>query len=240
VEEMMPGFSSEKDSLDKLQLLARNWVKKQLILEKVSVYLPEEKQSVEKQVQDYRESLLTALYEEELVRQKLDTMISSEELKQVYLDKKANFLLRSAAFQIYYIIVVTMNPKTKDMSKQECIREVADLNQINRCIESLNEVEGSVDRLVDILKLTANDVRLKILYLLSKENQLCPCDLGDILDMSIPAVSQHLRKLKDGGLVETERDGQVIFYSLNPLFKDILAPNFEHINENNILEVLAA
>lgn len=126
------------------------------------------------------------------------------------------------------------------MSKQECIREVADLNQINRCIDSLNEVERSINRLVDILKLAANDVRLKILYLLSKEEQLCPCDLGDILDMSIPAVSQHLRKLKDGGLVETERDGQVIYYSLNPLFKKILAPNFKQIRDNNILEVLAA
>lgn len=126
------------------------------------------------------------------------------------------------------------------MPKQECIREVADLNQINRCIESLDKVEGSIDRLVNILKLAANDVRLKILYLLSKEKQLCPCDLGDILDMSVPAVSQHLRKLKDGGLVETERDGQVIFYSLNPMFKDILSPNFDQINNNNILEVLAA
>jgi DNA-binding transcriptional ArsR family regulator len=126
------------------------------------------------------------------------------------------------------------------MSKKECIREVADLNQINRCIESLNEVEGSVDRLVDILKLAANDVRLNILYLLSKEDQLCPCDLSDILDMSVPAVSQHLRKLKDGGLVETERDGQTIFYSLNPLFNEILSPNFDHINDNNLLEVLAA
>jgi DNA-binding transcriptional ArsR family regulator len=126
------------------------------------------------------------------------------------------------------------------MSKQECIREVADLNQINRCIDALNKVEGSIDRLVDILKLAANDVRLKILYLLSKEKQLCPCDLGDILDMSIPAVSQHLRKLKDRKLVETEREGQLIFYSLNPLFKDILSPHFDHINDNNILEVLAA
>ena len=126
------------------------------------------------------------------------------------------------------------------MSKKECIREVADLNQINRCIESLNEVEGSVDRLVVILKLAANDVRLNILYLLSKEDQLCPCDLSDILDMSVPAVSQHLRKLKDGGLVETERDGQTIFYSLNPLFNEILSPNFDHINDNNLLEVLAA
>lgn len=126
------------------------------------------------------------------------------------------------------------------MSKQECIREVADLNQINRCIESLNEVEESIDRLTSILKLTANDVRLKMLYLLSKEEHLCPCDLGDILDMSIPAVSQHLRKLKDGGLVETKRDGQVIFYSLNTQFESVLLPSFNQINNNNLLEVLAA
>ena len=126
------------------------------------------------------------------------------------------------------------------MSKKECIREVADLNQINRCIDSLNEVEKSIDRLVSILKLAGNDVRLKILYLLSKEDQLCPCDLGDILDMSIPAVSQHLRKLKDGGLVETERNGQVINYSLNSIYKKILSPNFEHIKNNSIMEVLAA
>jgi len=126
------------------------------------------------------------------------------------------------------------------MSKQECIREVADLNQINRCIDSLEEVEGSIDRLTDILKLAANDVRLKILYLLSNEEHLCPCDLSDILDMSVPAVSQHLRKLKDGGLVKTERDGQAIFYSLNPTFNEILSPNFDQINDNTLLEVLAA
>lgn len=133
---------------------------------------------------------------------------------------------------------LTRNQST--MSKQECIREVADLTQINRCMDSLNEVEGSIDRLVNILKLAANDVRLKILYLLSQEKKLCPCDLSDILDMSVPAVSQHLRKLKDGGLVGTERDGQTIFYSLNPQFNEILSPNFNQIKDNNLLEVLAA
>ncbi len=126
------------------------------------------------------------------------------------------------------------------MSKQECIREVADLNQINRCIDSIQEVEESINRLVGILKLAGNDVRLKILFLLNKEKQLCPCDLSDILDMSVPAVSQHLRKLKDGGLVQTEREGQTIFYSLNPLFNEILSPNFDQVKDNNILEVLAA
>jgi len=126
------------------------------------------------------------------------------------------------------------------MSKQTCIREVADLNQINRCIKSLEQVEGSVDRLVTVLKLAANDVRLKILYLLDREKRLCPCDLSDILNMSIPAVSQHLRKLKDGGLVETTRESQTIFYSLNPAFRKILNPSFNQISNNNILKVLAA
>ncbi|HYW93974.1 MAG TPA: metalloregulator ArsR/SmtB family transcription factor [Bacteroidales bacterium] len=126
------------------------------------------------------------------------------------------------------------------MSKQTCIREVADLSQINRCITSLEQVEGSVDRLVTVLKLAANDVRLKILYLLDREKRLCPCDLSDILNMSIPAVSQHLRKLKDGGLVETTRESQTIFYSLNPAFRKILNPSFNQISNNNILKVLAA
>lgn len=126
------------------------------------------------------------------------------------------------------------------MSKQQCIREVADLDQINRCIELLEEVDPSILRLANILKLAGNDVRLKILFLLSREEQLCPCDLSDILDMSIPAISQHLRKLRDAGIVETTRDGQVIFYALNEQFKKVLAPSFNQISENKLLEVLAA
>jgi len=126
------------------------------------------------------------------------------------------------------------------MSKKECIREVADLNQINRCIKNLEKVDESILKLSNILKLAGNDVRLKILFLLNKEEHLCPCDLSDVLDMSIPAVSQHLRKLKDAGIVETTRDGQVIFYSLDDSFSQVLQPSFKQITENKLLEVIAA
>lgn len=126
------------------------------------------------------------------------------------------------------------------MTKQTCIREVADLNQINRCIETIHEVDSSIIALTNILKLAGNDVRLKILYLLHKESSLCPCDLSDILDMTVPAVSQHLRKMKDGGLVAAERDGQTIFYSITEPYQKLLKPIFDQINENNVLKVLAA
>lgn len=126
------------------------------------------------------------------------------------------------------------------MKKQTCIREVADLNQINQCIQDLHDVESSILKLSDILKLAGNDVRLKILVLLNKEEDLCPCDLADILDMTVPAVSQHLRKLKDGGLLSSARDGKQIFYSLREPYKEVLTPMFNQIKENEIMKVIAA
>lgn len=126
------------------------------------------------------------------------------------------------------------------MKKQNCIREVADLNQINQCIQDLYDVESSILKLTDILKLAGNEVRLRILFLLNKEEDLCPCDLADILDMTVPAVSQHLRKLKDGGLLSSARDGKQIFYSLQEPYKEILTPMFNQIKENKIMEVIAA
>jgi ArsR family transcriptional regulator, lead/cadmium/zinc/bismuth-responsive transcriptional repressor len=79
--------------------------------------------------------------------------------------------------------------------------------------------------------LAGNEVRLKMIYLLEEEKELCPCDLADILGMSIPAVSQHLRKLKDGNIVETRKEAQTIYYSLSEENIKILKPFFKHINQ---------
>lgn len=123
------------------------------------------------------------------------------------------------------------------MNKKVCIREEADVDEINRCIRDLKEVERVITRLTGVFKLAGSDARLKILYLLAQNEHFCVCDLADILNMSIPAVSQHLRKLKDGGLVETARDGQTIFYSLDAVCRQLLLPHFSHINTNQIMEI---
>lgn len=116
------------------------------------------------------------------------------------------------------------------MNESTCIRLFADHEQINNCKGKLKTAQKSFASLSNILALAGNEVRLKIVFLLEEEKELCPCDLADILGMSIPAVSQHLRKLKDGNMVETRKEGQIIYYSLTQENLKILKPFFKHIN----------
>lgn len=114
-----------------------------------------------------------------------------------------------------------------------CIRPYADQVLIAECKKKLQKAEHSFEKLSGVLTLAGNDVRLKILYLLEEEAELCVCDLADVLQMTIPAVSQHLRKLKDGNVLQTRRAGQTIYYSLKEEHLEIIKPFFEHITIAN-------
>ena len=110
----------------------------------------------------------------------------------------------------------------KIQDQNVCIRVNRDELQINRCKDRIEEVNCTLSGMAQILALTGNEVRLRILLLLQDEQKLCVCDLSEVLEMKIPAVSQHLRKMKDAGLVITEREGTVIFYQISSQSKPIL------------------
>jgi len=56
--------------------------------------------------------------------------------------------------------------------------------------------------------------RLRLLYLVS-ERPHNVTELTDILEVSQPTVSHHLRILRDRGLVETRKEGTTVYYSLS-------------------------
>lgn len=110
-----------------------------------------------------------------------------------------------------------------------CTRIFADSGQINNCREVIKENHRSFADLSQVIALAGNEVRLKILFLLDQERELCPCDLSDILEMTIPAISQHLRKLKDAGVIQSRKTGQTIFYSIYTSQLPLLKPFFSMI-----------
>jgi DNA-binding transcriptional ArsR family regulator len=115
------------------------------------------------------------------------------------------------------------------MKERKCIRVLADENQINQCKQDVAGVEAPLKQMAARLSLAGNAVRLKILFLLHQEAQMCPCDLSDVLEMTVPAISQHLRKLKDGGLVKDKKVGQTIFYSLMAENVQLILPLLEEL-----------
>lgn len=71
-----------------------------------------------------------------------------------------------------------------------------------------------IENATTILKLMGDKTRLTMLKLMD-DHACCVCEFVEIFHMSQPAISQHLKKLKDLHLVETERKGQWLFYSIN-------------------------
>ena len=71
-----------------------------------------------------------------------------------------------------------------------------------------------LDRAANALKLLGDKTRLTMVKIL-KQRECCVCEFQEVFDMSQPSISQHLRKLKDLGLVKEDRRGQWIYYSLN-------------------------
>jgi len=126
------------------------------------------------------------------------------------------------------------------MNDNTCLRILADVNQIKACKKDVNTLQDEFKTYASILNLAGNEVRLKILYLLYSEHQMCVCDLSDVLEMKVPAISQHLRKMKDGGLVIDKKVGQTIFYAIIESKMEMILPILKKIVESKEIEVIKA
>ncbi|MCP4231657.1 MAG: winged helix-turn-helix transcriptional regulator [bacterium] len=70
--------------------------------------------------------------------------------------------------------------------------------------------------MAEYFKALGDAKRLKIIWMLSaKDDRLCVADLAEKLEITQPAASQHLRTLKNVGLVKPEREGNKVYYTLN-------------------------
>ncbi len=74
--------------------------------------------------------------------------------------------------------------------------------------------KSSFENQATLLRCIGDETCLKILYVLSKEGEICVSDITDVLDMSMPAISHQLSKLKAMGIVKTKREGKTVCYSM--------------------------
>lgn len=114
--------------------------------------------------------------------------------------------------------------KARDAIKQKVLELLSNLNVLQADHGTVFS-PASAEDFSEIFKLLGDKNRLAIIALL-KERELCVCELVELLQTSQPNISQHLRKLKDAGLLRESRKGQWVYYSLNIEDKPHLEPIF--------------
>ncbi len=114
---VIPVGTSSKDSIELIKKYIDNWLHSTLVIQKAEDNLTEEQKNVEAQLNDYRNSLITYIYEKELVKQKLDTIISNEEIEEYYNNNKGNFELKDNIIKVVYVKVNKKAPGLNDLKK---------------------------------------------------------------------------------------------------------------------------
>jgi hypothetical protein len=104
VTSVLPKNINKADSLVLANSYIQNWAIKRLLLAKAKNNSSQETvNQIDGLVQDYKESLLINNYKEKLVKQKLDTVVSDEEIREYYLLNKENFKLNEELVKIRYL-----------------------------------------------------------------------------------------------------------------------------------------
>lgn len=107
------------------------------------------------------------------------------------------------------------------MAKNEfvCDCNIIHDDQVQRVLKSYPDNQLFY-KLSDFFHLLADSTRLKILFAIDKE-EMCVCDIANVLSMSKSSVSHQLASLRRSGVVKCNKIGKEVYYSLDD----------EHVNE---------
>src|SRR5437764_14421096 len=82
------------------------------------------------------------------------------------------------------------------------------------------------ERMAEVAKALGDPVRLQLVDVLRKHaGEVCVCELVALFDISQPTLSHHLKKLREAGIVESERRGPWAYYYVLPAALTELSPS---------------
>lgn len=102
---IVPEHANVIDSIHRVNAFIDSWVKRQVLLHQAENNLSTADLDFSQQLEDYRNSLVIYTYETQLIRQKLDTIVSEAEIEAYYEEKKDNFQVRSTLVRAAYVIL---------------------------------------------------------------------------------------------------------------------------------------
>ena len=114
---IVPENASIMDSLQRVNSFIDSWIERQVLLHQAETNLNMEQLDLKKQLDEYRNSLVMYAYETQLINQKLDTMVSEDEIAEYYEQNKEDFQLRNTMVRVAYVILEEDSKQIADFKK---------------------------------------------------------------------------------------------------------------------------
>ncbi|QEY21882.1 ArsR family transcriptional regulator [Psychrobacillus sp. AK 1817] len=115
-------------------------------------------------------------------------------------------------------------------------KDICDVTKVNeKIVGEVKQQLPDLTKVVTLFKALADETRLKIAYALTIEEELCVCDVSEIIGSSVATASHHLRFLRDLSLAKSRRKGKLVYYSLaDHHMNELVKIAYEHSVEEEL------
>ena len=114
---IVPEGTPILDSIQRVSNFIDSWVRRQVLLHQAENNLDKNALDLDKQMEEYRNSLVVYAYESQLINQKLDTLVSEDEIADYYEQNKEDFQLRNTMVRVAYVIMQGDSKQITDLKK---------------------------------------------------------------------------------------------------------------------------
>jgi hypothetical protein len=208
---VIPDNTMPEDSVLLAERFISEWLKEQVVLNYAENLLSDDQKNFDDQLDNYRRSLLTYAFENELIKQKMDTVVNQQEIANYYEEHIQNFSLKDYIVRARFSILDTLTPVTDDF----------------RALMFSDNEE-------DLVSLESLCVELGASYFIHEDQWLYFDELREQVPVDVYDVESFLKKTKK---VEFKKNDRLFFLKIADYkLKDGVSPL--SLEENNIRNII--
>lgn len=137
VRAIVPDAATPEDSALLAERYINDWMKEQVLLHTAEERLPESQKQFEKELEAQRKALLTFAYENLFVQQRLDTLITEDEIMRFYEENQSIFALNDYIVKVKFVVLPEATPKLKQFKKLFESDDTEDLVKLEQfCVDN--------------------------------------------------------------------------------------------------------
>jgi len=131
IQHIFPYRVTKDDSIALAQSYINTWIKTQLIVNKAELNLPPDQLDITQQIDAYRSSLLIYKYEDQMIKEKLDTTVTDQAMENYFNQNASSFILEENVVKALYIKIPKTAPDIDNVKKWYKSDEHADIKKLD-------------------------------------------------------------------------------------------------------------